>query len=81
MAKSQKCDKNGGEIVESRNDLRGLIYSKFKSISELASSLGWTRQKATNIVNGVSEPSLSDTDELAKALGINLEEAASFFLR
>ncbi len=66
--------------MEGRNDLRGLVYSRFKSISELASILGWTRQKATNIINGVSEPSLADADELAKALGTNLEETASFFL-
>lgn len=61
--------------------LRGAIYGKYKSIAELARAIGWTRQKATNIINGQTEPSLDDVDKLAKALGCNFEETAKFFLR
>ena len=59
---------------------RGLVYSKFKSIADFAQVIGWTRQKATSIVNGMQEPSLDDTDKMAKALDLTLDETARFFL-
>lgn len=61
-------------------NFRGLVYSKYKSIAEFADAIGWTRQKATNIVNGTQEPSLDDTDKMARALGQSLEATARFFL-
>ena len=61
--------------------IRAVVYDKFKSIAALADAIGWTRQKATNIINGNQEPSLDDTNKLAKALGIGFEETANFFLR
>ena len=63
-----------------RIQFRGVVYSKFKSIADFANCIGWTRQKGTNIVNGVTEPSLDDVDKMAKALGMTFEETASFFL-
>ena len=60
--------------------LRGLVYTKFRSISEFASAIGWTRQKATNIVSGSQIPSLSDADKMSKALDVSLEDVAQFFL-
>lgn len=59
---------------------RGLVYSKFKTIADFAQAIGWTRQKATNIVNGVQEPSLADVDKMSKALDVSFEETAGFFL-
>ena len=59
---------------------RGVVYSKFKSIAAFSDSIGWTRQKGTNIVNGITEPSLDDVDKMAKALGLSFEETAAFFL-
>lgn len=59
---------------------RGVVYSKFKTIADFANSIGWTRQKATNIVNNVTEPSLDDVDKMAKALSMSFEETAKFFL-
>lgn len=61
-------------------NFRGLVYSKFKTIADFAQAIGWTRQKATNIVNGLQEPSLDDTDKMAKALCMSLEDTARFFL-
>lgn len=63
-----------------RTIFRGLVYSKYKSIANFAQAIGWTRQKATNIVNGVQEPSLDDTDKMAKALNLTFSETAQFFL-
>ena len=60
--------------------LRGVVYDRYKSIAALADHVGWTRQKATNIVNMLTEPSLEDVDKLAKALGLSFERTARFFL-
>ena len=62
-------------------NFRGVVYSKYKTIAGFASAIGWTRQKATNIVNGVQEPSLDDVDKMAKALNMTLDETARFFLQ
>ena len=69
----------GGETKVSMT-FRGVVYSKFKSIAAFSDSIGWTRQKGTNIVNGITEPSLDDVDKMAKALGLPFEETAAFFL-
>lgn len=61
-------------------NFRGVVYSKYKTIAGFANTIGWTRQKATNIVNGVQEPSLDDVDKMAKALNMSLDETARFFL-
>ena len=63
------------------NQFRGVVYTKYKSISDFANKIGWTRQKATNIVNGVTEPSLDDVDKMAKALDRPFAETANFFLK
>ena len=59
---------------------RGIVYSRFKSIADFANCIGWTRQKGTNIVNGLTEPSLDDVDKMSKALNMSFEETARFFL-
>lgn len=60
---------------------RGVVYSKFKSIADFSNCIGWTRQKGTNIVNGITEPSLDDVDKMSKALDMPFEETARFFLK
>lgn len=67
--------------MEHEIGIRGVVYDKFNSIAELASVIGWTRQKATNIVNGQQEPSLDDVDKLSKALEISFEKTSRFFLQ
>ena len=61
-------------------NFRAEVYGKYKSIADLARSLGWTRQKATNIVNRKTEPSLEDVYSLSIALERPFEEVAEFFL-
>ena len=69
----------GGETKVSMT-FRGVVYSKFKSIAAFSDSIGWTRQKGSNIVNGITEPSLDDVNKMSKALDLPFEETASFFL-
>ncbi len=47
-------------------ELKGLIYSKFNSESDLARHLGWARQKLNKITNGIKEPDITELNELAK---------------
>ena len=67
--------------MENMNSLRAVVYGKYASIADLARYLGWTRQKATNIVNKKQEPSLKEVNLLANALGMPFEDAAQFFLQ
>lgn len=62
------------------NNVKGAVYARYKDIAELAQTLGWSRQKLSPIVNGKKEPSLSDIQAMAKAMEMDADELASFFL-
>ena len=65
--------------MEGSIGIRGVVYDKYKSISAFAQAIGWTRQKATLIVNGDQEPNLDDVDKMSKALNLDYEKTARFF--
>ena len=62
------------------NRVRGAIYARFKDIAQLADVLSWSRQKLSALANGVREPSLNDIQLMAKAMEMDVELLASFFL-
>lgn len=62
------------------NNVKGAVYARYKDIADLANTLGWSRQKLSPIVNGKKEPSLSDVQEMAKALEMDVTLLTSFFL-
>ena len=53
---------------------RGIVFAKFKSITEFAEKIGWTRNKASRIVNGVQEPNAAEMIQMAEILGIDTPE-------
>lgn len=53
------------------NPIRGAVFSKFKSISAFARAIGWTRNKASRIVNLITQPSVADIEKMAKVLDIS----------
>lgn len=55
-----------------RNELRGKILSKFKSIQAFATFVGWSNRKAYDIVNGKQEMTATDIDVTCKALDIEI---------
>lgn len=55
-------------------NFRGLIFSKYKNITEFASAVGWTRNKASRIANGIQEPDAEDMEKMADALDITSPE-------
>lgn len=62
------------------NNVKGAVYARYKDIADLANTLGWSRQKLSPIVNGKKEPSLSDVQDMAKALDMDVTLLTSFFL-
>lgn len=60
---------DGGDDMDTVN-LRGLVYSKYKTISEFADAVGWKRGKAGRILSGTQEMDVSDIQTVAQALGI-----------
>lgn len=62
------------------NNVKGAVYARYKDIADLAKTLGWSRQKLSPIVNGKREPNLSDIQAMAKAMDMDADKLASFFL-
>lgn len=55
------------------NNYRGLVFSKYKSITDFAKEIGWTRNKASRVVNGIQKPTASDMEQMADVLNIKTE--------
>lgn len=62
-------------------ELRGLIYGRYDTESQLADELGWPKQKLNKITNGAMEPNLKDVVALAGKLDKTVEEMVFIFLR
>ena len=60
--------------------LNGMIHSKYKNETEMASALGWTRQRLNIITNGKKMPDLDEAVKIAGALDQPLDTIANIFL-
>lgn len=54
--------------------LRGLALSKYRTVGGFATAIGWQRQKASRILGGVQDPSMTDIQELVDCLDIGTQE-------
>ena len=52
------------------NQIRGAVFSKYNSITAFANDIGWKRNKASRIINGVQRPNAEDIEQIAKCLNI-----------
>lgn len=59
--------------------LKGLILQKFYTISAFADSVGWSRNKASRIINGLQEPSIPDIVAICEALDLTEKEFFDIF--
>ena len=59
-------------------NLRGAVYSHFRTLSEFAVTIGWSYSKAFRIVNGEQEPTANEITLIAATLGV---EDQSEFMR
>ncbi len=51
--------------------LKGKVLGKFFSITAFAEAIGWSRNKASRIVNGVQEPTVDDIVSITTVLCLN----------
>lgn len=58
------------------NQIRGAVFSKFSSIQSFSNAIGWKRNKASRIINGIQRPSGEDMEQMAKCL--NIQDASTF---
>lgn len=63
------------------NKIRGIVLGHYTSITAFAKEVGWTRQKASSIINGRQVPSLDDIYTIAKAVHEDAGQIASIFLQ
>lgn len=59
--------------------LRNEIKKRYKTESEFAESMGWTRQKLSKTIRGERSPKIADVNALSRAMGISVGEVISFF--
>ena len=58
------------------NGIRGAVFSVFKDITSFAKGIGWSRNKASRILNGKQMPSMEDAEKIAECVGIT--DASTF---
>ena len=56
------------ENQNTENPIRGAVFKKFSSITEFADAIGWSRNKASRIVNGDQVPDANDIEKMAICL-------------
>lgn len=54
--------------------LRGRIISVFGTIGKFAIAIGWSRRKASCIINGQQEATASDIEAMARVLNVEVPE-------
>ena len=59
--------------------LCNIVRSKYKSDAAFGLSIGWTPQKTCKLMNGKYIPKIGEAADICRALGISLDELASFF--
>ena len=55
-------------------ELRGAVYSRYKTISSFAKALGWSYGKTHRIVNNEQSPSADEMCKMAEVLGVTTRE-------
>ena len=61
-------------------ELRGLIHGQYKSLSEFAREIGWSRQKLHRVLSGKMPPSIRDVQDIAEGLKVPFAFIIKFFL-
>ena len=58
---------------------RAEIRQRYKSESELAKALGWTRQKMSKTILGQRNPKIADINALSREMAMPVSEVIKFF--
>lgn len=62
-------------------ELRGLIYGKYETETQMANDLGWTKQRLNAITSGKRQPDIEEVAALAARLEKPVGEVLNIFLR
>lgn len=62
-------------------ELEEMIRVKYKTEAAMANALGWPRQRLNKITNGDKEPSLLETEMIARVLDEPVNKLFYIFLR
>lgn len=62
-----------------RQKLRGLVFSKYKTIREFSDAIGWQRNKSSRILNGPQEPDSDDMRAVAELFELSPDEFVEIF--
>lgn len=61
--------------------LSSMIHAVYGSESQMAKTMGWSRQRLNRITNGKKVPDLFELDDIASALNTPFLSVAHIFLR
>lgn len=61
--------------------LRGAVLARYKSISDFASAVGWSRGKAWRIINDEQDPDADEITAITRALNLEQEEFLAIFFK
>ena len=64
-----------------RDKFRGLVYSKYKSMQEFSTAIGWQRNKTARIMNGVQEPNSEEMRTIAELFHLSSNEFIDIFFK
>jgi len=67
--------------MEKNLELSGLIHSKYRSETEMAKAMGWSRQRLNSITTGRKKLDLVEAKQLAVVLNVPISTIAEIFLR
>lgn len=56
------------------NNLRRVVFSKYKTIQDFAAALNWPNSKASRIINGMQYPNSDEIIEIIQCLELSTIE-------
>lgn len=62
-----------------KEKIRGLVFSKYKTIREFSNAIGWQRNKSSRILNGIQEPDSGDMRAIAELFELSSEDFFDIF--
>ncbi len=62
-----------------KEKIRGLVFSRYRTIGEFSDAIGWKRNKSSRILNGIQEPDSRDMRAIAELFELSSEEFVNIF--
>ena len=66
-------------VIQIIGKLRGMIYSRHKSLQKFSDEIGWQIKKTHRIVKCIQEPTRKDMEDIAKHFALSKQEFLDLF--